>query len=256
MDHAELKEQRKLDKDQENLEKVKQLLSDRQLRANNANAQLSTGPRTEEGKQVSRLNGLRHGLTGQVSIMTEDNRREHDAFCNPITARLNPDGPLELQLANLISHDYWRLNRVQSIEDGIFAMGHGHEANQIYTGAEQADVLLSEATTFLRKSKEILNITLYESRINRNLKKNMEELRRLQTERKAQQEKDIEEAQLLHQLAVHNGEPFDAEQAGFAFSNEKVVFLVERKQQLKRARALAKSAGQGPIPIGPTQNAA
>jgi hypothetical protein len=83
MDYAELKEQRKLDKDQENLEKVKQLLSDRQLRANNANAQLSTGPRTEEGKQVSRLNGLRHGLTGQVSIMTEDNRREHDAFCNP-----------------------------------------------------------------------------------------------------------------------------------------------------------------------------
>jgi hypothetical protein len=247
MDYNELKEQRKLEKDQENLEKVKQLLSDRQLRANNANAQLSTGPRTEEGKQVSRLNGLRHGLTGQVSIMTEDNRREHDAFCNPITARLNPDGPLELQLANMIAHDYWRLNRFQSIEDGIFAMGHGHTANQIDTGAEQADVLLSEATTFLRKSKEILNITLYESRINRNLKKNMEELRRLQTERKAQQEKALEEAQLLHQLAVHNGEPFDAKQAGFAFSNEKVVFLVERKQQLKRARALSKSAGREPI---------
>ena len=247
MDYAELKEQRKLDKDKEILEKVKKLLSDRQLRANHANAQLSTGPRTEEGKQVSRLNGLRHGLTGQVSIMTEDNRREHDAFCNPITARLNPDGPLELQLANMIAHDYWRLNRVQSIEDGIFAMGHGHPANRVDTGAEQADVLLSEATTFMRKSKEILNLTLYESRINRNLKKNMEELRRLQTERKAQQEKDLEEAQLLHQLAVHNGEPFDAKQAGFAFSNEKVAFLIERKQQLKKARALSKSAGREPI---------
>jgi hypothetical protein len=31
--------------------------------------------------------------------------REHDDFCNPILARLNPDGPLELQIANLITHD-------------------------------------------------------------------------------------------------------------------------------------------------------
>jgi hypothetical protein len=56
--------------------------------------------------------------------MTDDNRREHDDFCNPILARLNPDGPLELQLANLIAHDHWRLNRIHSIEDGIFALGH------------------------------------------------------------------------------------------------------------------------------------
>jgi hypothetical protein len=94
MEYNELKEQRKLERDQNNLERIKKLLSDKQLRANRTNALKSTGPRTEEGKQRVRLNGLRHGLTGQVSIMTEDNRREHDAFCNPITARLNPDGPL------------------------------------------------------------------------------------------------------------------------------------------------------------------
>jgi len=52
---------------------------------NRANAQKSTGPRTEEGKQVSRLNGMRHGLTGQVSIMTDENRAAHDVFCNPLT---------------------------------------------------------------------------------------------------------------------------------------------------------------------------
>jgi hypothetical protein len=238
---TELKEQRKSEKDQANLEKVAKLLSDRQLRANHENAQKSTGPRTEQGKQVSRLNGLRHGLTGQVSVMTEDNRRELDAFSNPIIARLNPDGPVELQLANMIAHDHWRLNRIQSIEDGIFALGHARPANQIDSGAEQVDVLLSEATTFLRSSKEILNLTLYESRINRNLRKNMEEFRRLQAERKAQEETALEEAQLLYQLAVRNGEPFDAEQAGFAFSNEKVVFLIERKSRLKQARA------KGPI---------
>ena len=91
--NKELKDQRRLEKDKKNLEKVHQLLSDRQQRANETNALKSTGPRTEEGKQRVRLNGLRHGLTGQVTIMTDDNRREHDEFCNPILARLTPTAP-------------------------------------------------------------------------------------------------------------------------------------------------------------------
>ena len=77
------------------------------------------------------------------------------------------------------------------------------------SGAPQADVALAEAMTFMRQSKEIALLTLYESRINRNIRKNMEQLRELQTERKAQLEKDLEEAQLLAQLARSNGETFD-----------------------------------------------
>ena len=207
--NKELKDQRRLEKDKKNLEKVHQLLSDRQQRANEINALKSTGPRTEEGKQRIRLNGLRHGLTGQVTIMTDDNRREHDDFCNPILARLNPDGPLELQIANLITHDHWRLNRIHSIEDGIFALGHTYPKNQIDSGAPQADVALSEATTFMRSAKEILLLTTYTARTNRSLEKNMAELRRLQAERKAQLETDLEEAQLLHQLAESKRETFD-----------------------------------------------
>jgi hypothetical protein len=166
-------------------------------------------------------------------------RREHDAFCNPITARLNPDGPLELQLANLIAHDHFRINRIHSIEDGVFALGHADPANQINSGAPQADVSLSEATTFLRDSKQIMLMTIYESRITRNIARNMEELRRLQAERQAQLEKQLEEAQLLHQLAESKSEPFDPRQNGFAFSSVELNFLIERNRQLKEARALA-----------------
>ena len=243
--NKELKDQRRLEKDKKNLEKVHQLLSDRQQRANETNALKSTGPRTEEGKQRVRLNGLRHGLTGQVTIMTDDNRREHDDFCNPILARLNPDGPLELQIANLITHDHWRLNRIHSIEDGIFALGHTYPKNQIDSGAPQADVALSEATTFMRSAKEILLLTTYTARTNRSLEKNMAELRRLQTERHARLEKEQEEAQLLHQLAESKQEAFDPAQNGFAFSAIELNFLVERNRQLKQARAL----NQPPKPI-------
>src|SRR6266567_2513495 len=228
--------------DRINTEIAKKLLSDRQLRANRANAQKSTGPKTEEGKQRSRLNGLRHGITGQVSIMTDENRAAHDAFCNPIIARLAADGPLEMQLANLIAQDHWRLNRIQSIEDGLYVLGQCRPINQVDSGAPQADVALAESMTFMRQSKEILLLTLYESRINRNIRRNMEQLRELQTERQAQREKALEEAQLLAHLAGSNGETFDPKQHGFAFSSVELNFRIERKRQLKLARSLPEYA--------------
>ena len=42
-------------------------------RANRANARLSTGPRTESGKQRSSQNALSHGLTARTAVLpTED----------------------------------------------------------------------------------------------------------------------------------------------------------------------------------------
>ena len=41
------------------------MLTERQLTANRANAQKSTGPRSPEGKRASSLNACRHNLTGQ-----------------------------------------------------------------------------------------------------------------------------------------------------------------------------------------------
>jgi hypothetical protein len=95
--------------------------------------------------------------------------------------------------------------------------------------------------TFMRQSKEILLLTLYESRINRNIRKNMEQLRALQTERKAQHVQALEEAQLLSELAADNGETFDPAQHGFAFSTVEINFRIQRKRQLQQARALPQS---------------
>ena len=56
--------------------------SPEQLAANRRNAARSTGPKTEEGKEISRRNGLKHGLTGEGAVLTEadaDGRRRPDA---------------------------------------------------------------------------------------------------------------------------------------------------------------------------------
>jgi hypothetical protein len=70
-----------------------------QLAANRANAQSSTGPRIAEGKRRSCLNAFRHGLTGQIVILTSDDQQAFQKHCHAIVQALASVGPLELELA-------------------------------------------------------------------------------------------------------------------------------------------------------------
>ncbi len=49
-------------------------VTEAQLNANQANAQLSRGPKTPEGKAISAMNNLRHGLTGEFTVLPWENQ--------------------------------------------------------------------------------------------------------------------------------------------------------------------------------------
>jgi hypothetical protein len=48
--------------------------SDARIEANRKNAQLSTGPKTPEGKAVCRQNALKNGLTGEGIVLPDEDR--------------------------------------------------------------------------------------------------------------------------------------------------------------------------------------
>ena len=51
------------------------MASEKQLEANLANAQKSTGPRTNAGKARARLNSRKYGLTAKTLIIVGERRR-------------------------------------------------------------------------------------------------------------------------------------------------------------------------------------
>jgi hypothetical protein len=55
---------------------------------NRANAQHSTGPRTDAGKQRSSLNALRHGLTGHVIVLPSEDQVAYETHTGHFFADL------------------------------------------------------------------------------------------------------------------------------------------------------------------------
>jgi hypothetical protein len=217
------------------------MASEKQLEANRRNAQKSTGPKTAEGKSNSSRNNLRHGLTGQISLLPTEDREAHDTFCNELIESFYPETPMERQLANSIAEDSWRLNRVRAIEDNMFALGHGHERRE-------ARIALADAKTFQTQAAAFDRLTIYEQRINRNLQRNMKLLKDLQTERKAQHHQALEEAKLLAQLNLMNGLPYEPERNGFVFSPAEINRAVDRDDRLKAAKLAAMPPAADRIP--------
>jgi hypothetical protein len=56
------------------------MTSFRQIEANRRNARKSTGPTTEQGKQRSRRNAVRHGLTAETVIGALEDAEDYRAF--------------------------------------------------------------------------------------------------------------------------------------------------------------------------------
>jgi hypothetical protein len=234
-----------------------QMASIAQSTANLANAQHSTGPKTEKGKHRTRLNAYRHGLTGQICLLTAAEQQAFEQHCTGIRESLQPVGALELELAQSIAEGHWRLKRARAIETGIFAAGVlgqlGHPFGGIREDPAQVpiDEALAQAHTWLAKGENFQLLALYEQRIHRAIEKNMAELRTLRAERQAARQQALEEAQLLAQLAHSKGEKYDPArdfppellQNGSDFSAAGLSRLINRNQRLSEARQVGRAHG-------------
>ncbi len=196
-------------------------ISDKQLAANRANAKKSTGPRTPKGKAVCRLNGFQHGFTGLAVVMTNEDREAMNAFVKPYIQHLNPIGEIELQLAQTIAQDNFRLNRLKAVEENMFAYGELEPlSDKINTEHARVHHAIVQAQVFVVNDRAFSNLSLYEQRITRNIHKNLKLLREEQALRKAEELLKAEskvlfdaEAKPLTQTASTTNE-----QNGFGFS--------------------------------------
>lgn len=98
------------------------MTSPRQIEANRRNSQLSTGPVTAEGKQRSRRNAVRHGLTAETIVGALEDAEDYAAFEMSVTADFDATSTVERELVLRLASVLWRLRRATAIESGLFAI--------------------------------------------------------------------------------------------------------------------------------------
>ena len=102
------------------------MTSFRQIEANRRNARKSTGPVTKEGKQHSRCNAVRHGLTAETVIGALEDAEDYKAFEAAITADYDAQSAVERELVLRLASLLWRLRRATTMETGLFEIQADH----------------------------------------------------------------------------------------------------------------------------------
>jgi hypothetical protein len=184
------------------------------------------------------LSAFRHGLTGQIVLMTQADQIAYTKHCEGYRQSLTPVGDLETDLVQAIADDRWRLKRAAALESAIFAAEIG-QPDDVASGNDEVDTSLAMGRAWVEKGGSLQTLTLYESRIQRRFEKNLEILHKLQEKRAHDTEQVVREYGELATLAARNEESFDGDDfprealpAGFVFSPARIEAILTHRYRL------------------------
>jgi hypothetical protein len=96
------------------------MISLQRLQSNRRNALRSTGPKTEDGKQRSRVNAVRHGLTAETVVGSLEDAEDYTAFEAAIITDYDAETAVARELVLRLASLLWRLRRANAIEADLF----------------------------------------------------------------------------------------------------------------------------------------
>ncbi|HWE50836.1 MAG TPA: hypothetical protein VG273_13665 [Bryobacteraceae bacterium] len=188
-------------------------ISEAQLNANRANAQLSRGAVTPEGKAASSRNALKTGLTGRTVLLPTDDASEYNRRLESALARHRPATEEEQSLVQSVVDIEWRLDRVVTLETGIYAKGAAEFVDKFKDEPQAHRRILIQTETYLKYEKSLRNLHIQEARLQRQRTKDLAELKRLKDDR-ARQEIMLQTAQ----RTTHPAKTAAAGKNGFEFA--------------------------------------
>jgi hypothetical protein len=186
--------------------------SPNRVEINRANAQHSTGPKTESGKQRSSQNALRHGLTSQIVVMPTEELEAYQLHLKSFTEEYDPQGATESNLVQALADASWRLNRVVALETNLLMVGDLES-----------------------QSKALANLSMHSQRLSRQFERTVTQLRALQKIRRAKEKNDLSDLLDIMEMVESTGETYDPSEDGFVFSQPQIDDAIRLRARENRA---------------------
>jgi hypothetical protein len=134
--------------------KNKPKISQARLEANRRNAQKCTGPRTPEGKAISRQNALKHGLSGAGVVLHPEDRERLKVRLEDWTRDLDPQDSIETWLVGRAALASIRLDRCATheqakLDDRLETASDAWHDGELRAAAEYAERLETQPRSTL-----------------------------------------------------------------------------------------------------------
>ncbi|MGA7411837.1 MAG: hypothetical protein WBW33_15265 [Bryobacteraceae bacterium] len=205
-----------------------------QIAANQANAQLSTGPTSMEGKAKSSLNAMKTGLTGHTVLLPGDDAELYQAKLKHCLEAFNPVGENETALVQALADTEWRLARIPGLEYGIYALARIEFADKFNDQPAELRPGLIQSHTYLAYHKQLSNLSIQESRLYRQAVKLNNDLAALKRQRQQQGQAKLTEAARQYLAANKARKPFNHKEFGFDFSMDQIdrhAKLIQQREE-------------------------
>jgi hypothetical protein len=190
---------------------------------NRANAQHSTGPKTDEGKQRSSQNALRHGLTSQIVVMPGEDHDLYEAHKKSFFDEYKPQGATESNLVQSLADISWRQNRIVAIESNLLNFS--------------TMVLMPDNDT-----RNLANLSLHSQRLARQFEKTVAQLRDLQSVRRARERIEFDDLLNIMEMRQSEGSACHPSEYGFVFSQPEIDRAITLRKRDNEARKAYNSA--------------
>ncbi len=187
--------------------------SDAQVRANQENAQHSTGPQTETGKAVSSMNNFRHGLTGSsFTVLAFEDQDEYDRLFSGLHFEHQPSTMTESILVEQMAQSYWLRKRALYLQD---------------------QCATDEELTLEEQQKQLALFLRYQTTHDRAFHRALTDLLKLRSERRKQQ---LHEAALSQRAEDINRIGFESQQRNRADQTRREAAEKRRLDEAARSQ--------------------
>jgi hypothetical protein len=129
------------------------MATEAQIRANQENAQHSTGPQTTAGKAASSRNNFRHGFTGAFHLLPTENQSQFAGLLESLRNEHKPSTITEALLVETMAQSFWLVQRAIAFQNECLTDAEISPAEQ----QKQLALYLRYQTTHQRTFHRALN---------------------------------------------------------------------------------------------------
>jgi hypothetical protein len=165
-------------------------MSRKQRAANRINGQKG-GAKTEEGRNISKMNAVSHALTANLIVLCTEDKARFQAMLDAYLQLLKPVGIEENDLLEEIVVGKWRQKRLWGVESSIYEMAMleaGEALEKKFSQADEGTRIAFAMTRQHGQVKALALVSCYEGRARRLHQTARKDLDRLQSARKPKPE--------------------------------------------------------------------